>query len=124
MHLFASKSFASKILNLEWVDKTGSLEIYDLDFFKKTHLDLPPVLYVGLDYNKCFLIPSEDKPLVYFAFVPIIPTSRSDIDFKIFCNIMIILGLISFFSISSIICKKQIESKCSIIYGYFWDNQS
>lgn len=89
--------FVSTILNLKWSYKETPIGSNQHQDFEEYRIDLSPTLIMGLKYDKDFAIPEDEYVEEYYAYVPIIPTSRADIYFKIFYSVIIILGLIFIF---------------------------
>lgn len=100
-HPFFVIGSVSKILNLNIAIKNSNYSFGSRasdDFLQTWDLDVFPILMYDLNYLTCFLIPADDSPENIVAFVPIIPTSRIDIIFKILYYILVAFGIIFLFS--------------------------
>lgn len=86
--------FTAIILNLRIVKKkfTGTVLYDDM---KKYNFDMDAFRVYNRNYTSSYLIPAVDQRAnEVIAFVPIIPTSRIDLLFKIMYNLMMIFGMI------------------------------
>lgn len=86
------------ILNLKIIIKeniTTTASAMSLDLLNEYKLDMLSLTITGSYYLISFVIPADDTPKAYLAYVLIIPISRIGVFFKILHNFIIIFGIMS-----------------------------